>query len=705
MRAWLGTGRVQGRKRERSLSRALKKNEFAAPIGPARASAAASRIQKTPVVLLSQDDSLWSQIGAGLSDHMALKQVDSDDELLSSTRSGQAAIVIWDARGHADPASMLSGLHQHSARFVIIALDTAASAGAWKIPLEHRQIVGLIATPLNAGEVGRVLALADEDLGARVALLGDGGTSAAASGAGHGRRFSGKFLGVGALLAAAVFAGAAIVYYLQPADRASTAPAAVTPGAPLPDKLHALRAPAKPAAGSDDTVDALLEKAGQAMQERHFLDPAAGSALTLYRDALVFDPANGEARQGLQRLAEILFSRVQSNLDDRKFDLALQVLETARSIDPNTTRLAVFDARIASLRAELGSTQIQAVLNAKNYDRAGQLIDEAARAKSLSAVKLAQLREELRRRRDESELDRLAKLFDTRLQQDRLIDPRNDSAAFYLDQARQAGMSAETVQAQAQELAKRLLQAAHGAIDQRHFSDADRFLTEARNQGAANAAIAGLQHDLGVARSQQSREKSDQQQLLGLAQTRLAQGSLLDPPNDNALYYVNQLRSADPKNGGLAPVVGAVQTQLLERARAALAADQGDKAEELLRQAMDLGATADLAAFGEKIKQWHVSAGAISQVNVRSLVVVTPIKVQYPSKASELNMEGWVDLTFTVSPEGKVVNAAVVDATPPHIFDGAALSALMRARYQPVLRDGNAVSVGSKIRITFKFMR
>ncbi len=647
---------------------------------------------------------MWSQIGAGLSDDMTLKQVDSADELTSSTRSGQAAVVIWDARGHADPAAMLSGLHQHSARFAIVALDTAASAGAWKIPIEHRQIVGLIATPLDAGEVGRVLSLADEELGARIALLGDGGTPAAASGSGR-RRVSGKLLGLGALLAAAVIAGAAIILYPRPADRASTAATVAAPAGSMPSKMHALQTAAKPGASADEKVDALLEKAEQAMQDRHFLDPATGSALTLYRDALVFDPSSGEARQGLQRLAEVLFSRVQSDLDDRKFDMALQALETARSIDPNDKRLTALDARIASLRAELGPTQIQAALNAKNYDRAGQLIDEAARAKSLGTVKLAQLREELRRRRDESELERLSKLLDTRLQQDRLIDPRNDSAAFYLDQARQAGMSTETAQDQAQELVKRLLQGARGAIDQRRFNDADRFLTEARNQGAANAAIAALQHDLGVARSQQSQQKSDQQQFLGLAQTRLAQGSLLDPPNDNALYYVNQLRTTDPKNSGLPQLIGTVQTQLLDRARAALAADEGDKADELLRQATDLGATADLAAFADKIKQWRASPGAIPQVNISSLTVVTPLKVQYPSKATEFNIEGWVDLTFNVSPEGKVVNAVVVDATPPHIFDGAALSALTRARYQPVTRDGKAVTVGSKIRITFKFLK
>ena len=123
----------------------------------------------------------------------------------------------------------------------------------------------------------------------------------------------------------------------------SAAPAAAAPAA-------AVKSPAD----ADEKVDALMEKAEQAMQDRHFIDPAAGSALSLYREVLVLKPDSGEARQGLQRLSEILIARVQAALDDRKFDVALQFLETARSIDANDKRLVALDAKMASLRAELG---------------------------------------------------------------------------------------------------------------------------------------------------------------------------------------------------------------------------------------------------------------------------------------------------------------------------------------------------------------
>ena len=116
------------------------------------------------------------------------------------------------------------------------------------------------------------------------------------------------------------------------------------------------------------------------MRDRHFIEPSEGSALSLYRSALLLAPGNGEAQQGLKRLSEILVGRVQSALDEKQFDAALQALETVRSIDPNDPRLPALDERIAKMRDELGPAEIQAAINAQNFDRATQLIDQAVRS-------------------------------------------------------------------------------------------------------------------------------------------------------------------------------------------------------------------------------------------------------------------------------------------------------------------------------------
>ncbi|HXP66424.1 MAG TPA: energy transducer TonB, partial [Steroidobacteraceae bacterium] len=506
---------------------------------------------------------------------------------------------------------------------------------------------------------------------------------------------------IGAVLVAAVAA-----YVLTRGG--STNDKAVVAGAPsAPGKTSAAITPTVPAASKpvaevDEKVDALMEKAQQAMLDRHYIDPLAGSALSLYREVLIINPDNGEARQGLQRLAEILIARVQSALDDRKFDVALQFLETARSIDASDKRLSALDEKMVSLRAELGPAQILAAINAQNFDRATQLIDEATRTKALPPAKLAQLRDEVHRRTVEFDVSRLLKLADTRMQQDHVIEPRNDSAIYYLDQARQAGATGPALQGQVQEMAKRMTQMARAAIQQHNFGDADKILTEMHNISASQASIASVQRELNAARSQLAPQKPDQPQLLELAQSRLALGRLTDPEGDNALYYVNQQRAADPKAAGLAQIMTTLQAQILDRARAALDGGDMEKSEALVQKAGTLGASSDLDAMNDRIRQKRAAGGDVLQMPEQSLTRRNKLDVQYPTRALQTNVEGWVEIGYTVGPDGSVGNIKVLNSTPPGIFDSSASKAVSRLKYQPVIQNGKAVSVGTQVRIVYR---
>ena len=660
---------------------------------------------KLSVLLVTGDDMLWPQIGAQVGGDLLLKQVDSIDELLTATASGTPAIVLWDARNQTDAPGVLSRLQLHSPRFAVVALDEASGADTWTNPIALRQVMAHVAVPIPAVNLKAALESAHEEVNVRIALLGDGSTAAPATGS-PGTGSSAAPSGPrsipwipASIIAAVLVVGAGAFFALRQTDTpVKPAPAA---GAEQAQQQQ----PAKVPAGADEKVDQLIEKAGQAMVDRHFIDPAEGSALTLYRSALVLDPNNGEAHQGLQRLAEILFTRTQSALDERKFDVALQALESARSIDPGDRRLSALDERIASLRAELGPAQIMATINAGNFDRAAQLIDEASRSKSLSGAKLAQLRDELRRRHQEFDVANFVKLIDTRLQQDKLVEPRNDSAAYYLVQARAAGAGAAALQPRSQEIYRRLTQAGHAAIDQRRFADADRLLADFRAYGVPAATIASLQHDLSAARSQQAAAAPAQPQYLDLAQSRLAQGKLTEPDNDSALFYVNQLRATDPKNSGLARVSSAVQGQIVEQARAALDATQPARAEALLQMAAGLGASADLAALNQRLAQLKLTTAGPPQVLEGSLTRARAIELDYPADALRRGVEGWVDVAYVVTAEGKVATIKVLDSSPKGMFDTAATRAVTRMRYQPAMQAGKPGAVSTKLRISFRLTK
>src|ERR1700722_194867 len=676
------------------MPKSLRKHELTAAEPAERPLPQAGKKQKLGVLLVTADESLWPQIGADLNAGLVLKQLDTIDELISSVPSGQAGIVLWDARNHPDPAAVLSRLHLHSSRFAIVALDDATSGSAWTLPIQHRQIVAHVGLPIVDAVLSGALDNAHEEVNSRLALLGDGSAPPPAAPVAPKKSW----------LVPAVIGGVAVAALLafMLARHGSTDVKSPPAAASAPGKAAlAQPAPVKQAE-ADEKIDALMEKAQQAMLDRHFIDPVTGSALSLYREVLVIKPDNGEARQGLQRLSEILIARVQSALDDRKFDVALQFLETARSIDASDTRLIALDEKIASLRAELGPAQILAALNAQNFDRAAQLIDDAARTKALPAAKLAQLRDEVRRRRDDFEVARLLKLVDARMQQDHVIDPHNDSALYYLDQAKQAGASGPAMQGQTQELLKRLMQMGRSAIQQRSYGDADRILAEMHGMGAPAASITSLQRELTLARNQQTVQKADLPQYLELAQSRLAQGKLTEPDNDNALFYVNQLRTTDPKNAALAQISAAVQGQILDRARVALDAGDPEKATSLLQLAAGLGASSDLDALNDRIRQRKAGGGDVLQMPEQSLTRLNKLDVQYPTRALQTSIEGWVEIAYTVAPDGSVTNVKVVNATPPKVFEASATRAVSRLRYQPVVQGGKAIPVGTQVRIVYR---
>jgi TonB family protein len=665
--------------------------------------------QRLSVFLVTSDDGLWPHVGMHIGNDLIAKQVDTIDELLTATQPGQPGIVLWDARGYPSTASGLTRLLTHSARFAIVALDESNTAAAWTHPIEHRQVVGWVGIPITASNLAAALVNAQEEAYVRLALLGD---HAASDGAAHAdvagpatvaRKRRTQWIGA-AVCGAAVVAATVLMF-----ARHENAPADLVPSirrAPVEGTVSAPMLSGK-GVSTEDRVDTLIGKAQQAMLERHFIDPVDASALSFYREALILSPDSGEARQGMRRVAEILFSRVQSALDEHKFDVALLSLEAARSISPNDGRLPVLDERIASVRAELGPAQIQAALIAQNFERATQLIDEAARVKSLSPTKLNQLRDEIRRRRDELEAARFATLIDTRLQQDRLIDPPHDNAAFYLIQARAAGVSASSLQPQVQEFNKRALADAHGAIDARRFADADRLLAELHVNGAAAAALSNLQHDLGAARTQQPiRDKTEGQQYLDLARARLASGNVVEPPNDSALTYVNQLRAAEPQNAALGQISGAVQAQIIDQARTALDAGQLTKAETLMQQGGGLGVSADMSALSERLIQAKLAAATPSsapmEVTEAALTRLTRLEPDYPRQAAARDIGGWVEFAFIVKADGRVDQIKVLDSSPRGVFDSAAQKALARMRYKPLMQGGKAVAASTKIRITFR---
>jgi protein TonB len=665
---------------------AIKQQLAGAVPGPG-APAAPKKRSKLAAYLVTGDDELWRQIGTQPPARLNFRQVDSVQELLREAPANTPAVVLWDARGCADKSAELTRIQSQSAAFAMLVLD--ADDSAWAAAIQHGQIVAFIAPPVDPAALAAALSSAYEEANARFALLG--GQSAARELAGRGRRMPGKAIAA----AAVVVCGATLLAFMLIRRGADDG----KPAKPTASDAQS----AAPAASPEEKVDALVEQAQRAMRDRHFIEPAEGSALSLYRSALVLDPSSGEARQGLQRLGEVLLARVQSALEERQFDAALQALENARSIDPGDPRLAALDERIAKMRAELGPAEIQAAINAQNFDRAAQLIDQAARAKSAGEAKLSQLRDELRRRRLDSDAGRLVALVDARLQQNQLRDPPNDSAVYYLAQARKAGATSADLQSQFRELSRRLMLAARADIVQQQFDDADRVAGELRGIGMPLSQVAGLQRDIGLARARAALVIPEQPRFLDLARARLAQGSVVAPEDDSALHYLSQLKETDPQNAALPQLSEAVQASIVTAARAALDDSQPAQTEYLLQVAASLGPSPDVDALRDRLRNAdRPSSSGPREVAEASLTRVRSLTIDYPPNALAQKIEGQVEIAYLVTPKGAVSDLKVVSSSPPKVFDKAAANAVSRLRYKPVVDGAKPVTVATRMLVKFR---
>jgi protein TonB len=91
---------------------------------------------------------------------------------------------------------------------------------------------------------------------------------------------------------------------------------------------------------------------------------------------------------------------------------------------------------------------------------------------------------------------------------------------------------------------------------------------------------------------------------------------------------------------------------------------------------------------------------ASSDADIVPIVRVPP---QYPLRASERGIEGWVEVQFTISRTGTVKDPFVLNAQPQNIFNRSALRAIRKWKYNPKIEDGEPVErPGVKVRLTFQ---
>jgi protein TonB len=267
-----------------------------------------------------------------------------------------------------------------------------------------------------------------------------------------------------------------------------------------------------------------------------------------------------------------------------------------------------------------------------------------------------------------------------------------------------AALAVDPENAAAQQMKKRLQDAvvsrAQSAIAKADSAAAGNWIASAQQLGVADTDVTALR------RAQADREQHARgERLAGLARLaaqRLADDKLTEPAEDNALQYLKQLQIEDPTLA--APLMQQLAERLLTKARREIAQGGYDSADQWLKEAQETGvSTGEVAAVRSEAQNARARAAFLANVLPSSKLMNTKyVAPAYPSKALRQNVEGWVDLEFTLDMRGGVQDVTVKNAVPTGVFEKAAVDAVSQWRYQPVTRNGAAIEQRSAIRVQFK---
>jgi TonB family protein len=179
---------------------------------------------------------------------------------------------------------------------------------------------------------------------------------------------------------------------------------------------------------------------------------------------------------------------------------------------------------------------------------------------------------------------------------------------------------------------------------------------------------------------------------------------LLAPPGNNAFEYLQSLASQNPSLDGLQTEQQRLAFTLLDNTRTALLGKHTEDAARFLNAAEQLmpgmAAAQQLREQLQSAQEEQAFWQSIAEAG--SLKALRPLQAEYPREARLRGTEGWVDVEFTILPNGTTEHLIVRDAAPKEMFDASALQAVKRARFEPFSKNGQPIKQRALLRVKYE---
>jgi TonB family protein len=409
----------------------------------------------------------------------------------------------------------------------------------------------------------------------------------------------------------------------------------------------------------------------------------------------------GPARDAqVQSQIDKLLSAAEEQLAAQHLEEAQKLIEGARVLKPDHIRVAFLSARLAKERERAVLTQARKAASSGKLEQAIAVLDGASQTDQRSTL-VAEARQQFEHQKlNERVADYLAKAAD-RLQGGQVIEPAEDSARFFIESARTLAPDNPGVHRAEGELADRVAAEARSALAAGNSAQAQHWIEAAADSGVSSDVVAALSHD---AQQLQVAAKADAlARLAQLFNQRMTQGDVVDPPADSAKFYLRQLMQSDAANPSTLLARTALANRSLDEARGALHHQDFTGARRWLAEAHEAGAAdASTASVEREVAAAQDAARRASEpVGAGTLHQTHYSAPKFPVSARERGISGWVEMEFVVKPDGSVSEVLITAAEPSGIFEQAAIDAVRKWRYQPVVREGAPVQQRARLRMKF----
>jgi TonB family protein len=185
--------------------------------------------------------------------------------------------------------------------------------------------------------------------------------------------------------------------------------------------------------------------------------------------------------------------------------------------------------------------------------------------------------------------------------------------------------------------------------------------------------------------------------------TALQAGRLLTPAEQSAKHFLGVLTRANADHELARGARTALSQELLSRAAQSIESLDPEAAGIWIDEAESIlgGSDGAIRAARAALNEQLIAMESAKPVPASALKIVTYVAPVYPQRANERNLEGWVDIEFTVGIDGKTRNVVVTDASHESLFRREATEAVAKWQFEPRVFLGRAIEQSSYTRIRF----